>query len=229
MVVVGLGSFFILFSDQVIGASLNSWILPLILLITFFLHFWIFRSNKKATMAGKRCLRIFWTRNCECFYYQIMSEGSQFAARKWYFSKEEIENSPSRKDDIDPKSESQLRKLYCSFLHEIGVKLKVWVQVIPLLSNSILSVIARKSRNDSWVFIGLLLDWITCCYVVNSGLVEIFYWSGQDKILFAFAIYYLSNQYSILGVHLKGKKTVNNRFLIVSSWLVLQNFVSQSF
>lgn len=54
-----------------------------------------------------------------------MSEGSQFAARKWYFSKEEIENSPSRKDGVDPKSESQLRKLYCSFLHEIGVKLKV--------------------------------------------------------------------------------------------------------
>lgn len=54
-----------------------------------------------------------------------MSERSQFAARKWYFSKEEIENSPSRKDGIDPKSESQLRKLYCSFLHEIGVKLKV--------------------------------------------------------------------------------------------------------
>lgn len=54
-----------------------------------------------------------------------MSEGSQFAARKWYFSKEEIENSPSRKDGIDPKSEAQLRKLYCSFLHEIGVKLKV--------------------------------------------------------------------------------------------------------
>ncbi|KAM6579921.1 hypothetical protein CsatA_003695 [Cannabis sativa] len=43
-----------------------------------------------------------------------------------YFTKEEIEfSSPSRKDGIDFKYESHLRKQYCSFLQEIGMKLKV--------------------------------------------------------------------------------------------------------
>ncbi|KAJ8493607.1 hypothetical protein OPV22_015328 [Ensete ventricosum] len=42
----------------------------------------------------------------------------------WYFSKEEIEeNSPSRKDGIDSRKESQLRMLYCSFLRDIGIRL----------------------------------------------------------------------------------------------------------
>ncbi|EXC25053.1 hypothetical protein L484_021924 [Morus notabilis] len=56
----------------------------------------------------------------------IVLEESQFPVRKWYFSKDEIDNhSPSRKDGIDLKRESHLRKLYCSFLQEIGMKLKV--------------------------------------------------------------------------------------------------------
>lgn len=55
-----------------------------------------------------------------------MAEESQFSGRKFYLTKEEIENdAPSRKDGIDVKSESYLRKLYCSFLQEIGIKLKV--------------------------------------------------------------------------------------------------------
>ncbi|KAL3514680.1 hypothetical protein ACH5RR_027397 [Cinchona calisaya] len=45
---------------------------------------------------------------------------------KWYFSKEEIENhSPSRKDGITLKEESHSRKLYCSYLQELGIELKV--------------------------------------------------------------------------------------------------------
>lgn len=55
-----------------------------------------------------------------------MPEELQCCARKWYFSKQEIENhSPSRKDGIDLKKEVQIRKLYCSFLWELGRKLKV--------------------------------------------------------------------------------------------------------
>lgn len=46
--------------------------------------------------------------------------------RRWYFSREEIENhSPSRKDGFDYEKESALRKLYCSFLQELGIGLKV--------------------------------------------------------------------------------------------------------
>ncbi|KAK3022081.1 hypothetical protein RJ639_045925 [Escallonia herrerae] len=55
-----------------------------------------------------------------------LHEGLQSYTRKWYFSKEEIEDhSPSRSDGIDQKEESHLRKLYCSFLQELGMELKV--------------------------------------------------------------------------------------------------------
>ncbi|TVU50264.1 hypothetical protein EJB05_01630 [Eragrostis curvula] len=44
----------------------------------------------------------------------------------WYFSRREIEeNSPSRRDGIDLKKESYLRRSYCNFLQELGMKLKV--------------------------------------------------------------------------------------------------------
>ncbi|KAJ1265370.1 hypothetical protein BS78_08G071700 [Paspalum vaginatum] len=44
----------------------------------------------------------------------------------WYFSRKEIEeNSPSRRDGIDLKKESSLRKSYCSFLQDLGMNLKV--------------------------------------------------------------------------------------------------------
>ncbi|KAG6585576.1 Cyclin-T1-3, partial [Cucurbita argyrosperma subsp. sororia] len=62
------------------------------------------------------------------FFCSIFEEREEHlnSARKWYFCKQEIEhNSPSRKDGIDFKKESQLRKSYCSFLQELGMKLKV--------------------------------------------------------------------------------------------------------
>lgn len=46
----------------------------------------------------------------------------------WYWSRKEIEQySASRKDGIDLKKEGQLRMLYCSFLQDIGMKLRVYV------------------------------------------------------------------------------------------------------
>ncbi|KAL9234303.1 hypothetical protein vseg_009188 [Gypsophila vaccaria] len=52
--------------------------------------------------------------------------GIQPATRSWYFTKDEIDNhSPSRKDGIDRVSESLMRKQYCSFLKELGIKLRV--------------------------------------------------------------------------------------------------------
>ncbi|CAH1420088.1 unnamed protein product [Lactuca virosa] len=46
--------------------------------------------------------------------------------RNWYFSRKEIEHhTPSRSDGIDYKHEQHLRKLYCSFLQELGIELKV--------------------------------------------------------------------------------------------------------
>ncbi|ONK60747.1 uncharacterized protein A4U43_C08F22130 [Asparagus officinalis] len=44
----------------------------------------------------------------------------------WYFCRKEIEeNSPSRRDGIDLKKEAYLRKSYCTFLQDLGMRLKV--------------------------------------------------------------------------------------------------------
>ncbi|KAL6968050.1 hypothetical protein U1Q18_033853 [Sarracenia purpurea var. burkii] len=45
---------------------------------------------------------------------------------RWYFYRKEIEeNSPSRLDGIDLKKETYLRKSYCTFLQDLGMRLKV--------------------------------------------------------------------------------------------------------
>ena len=45
---------------------------------------------------------------------------------RWYFFRKEIEeNSPSRCDGIDLKKETYLRKSYCTFLQDLGMRLKV--------------------------------------------------------------------------------------------------------
>lgn len=46
--------------------------------------------------------------------------------RGWYFTRREIEyHSPSRRDGISQKQETQLRELYCSYLKELGMKLEL--------------------------------------------------------------------------------------------------------
>ncbi|KAL3363236.1 hypothetical protein AABB24_012502 [Solanum stoloniferum] len=55
-----------------------------------------------------------------------IQEKSESYTQRWYFTTEEIEDhSPSRRDGIDYEKESHLRKLYCSFLQELGIELKV--------------------------------------------------------------------------------------------------------
>ncbi|PKI37359.1 cyclin-T1-3-like [Punica granatum] len=45
---------------------------------------------------------------------------------RWYMSRKEIEeNSPSRRDGIELKKETYLRKSYCTFLQDLGMRLKV--------------------------------------------------------------------------------------------------------
>lgn len=44
----------------------------------------------------------------------------------WYLSRRDIEeSSPSRRDGIDLKKETYLRKSYCTFLQDLGMRLKV--------------------------------------------------------------------------------------------------------
>ncbi|XP_057469798.1 cyclin-T1-3 [Actinidia eriantha] len=55
-----------------------------------------------------------------------MPREPQCLTRKWYFSRKEIEDhSPSRNDGIEYEQEAELRKLYCSFLQELGMELNV--------------------------------------------------------------------------------------------------------
>ncbi|KAG8089004.1 hypothetical protein GUJ93_ZPchr0011g27778 [Zizania palustris] len=57
--------------------------------------------------------------------YDRSAEGGQLGA-SWYFSRKEIEESSlSRRDGIDLKKESYLRKSYCTFLQDLGMRLKV--------------------------------------------------------------------------------------------------------
>lgn len=54
------------------------------------------------------------------------SQDSPDDGGRWYFSRKEIEeNSPSRGDGIDLKKEAYLRKSYCTFLQDLGMRLKV--------------------------------------------------------------------------------------------------------
>lgn len=60
--------------------------------------------------------------------YGSSHEGSDYvhSGSRWYFSRKEIEeNSPSRRDGIDLKKETYLRKSYCTFLQDLGMRLKV--------------------------------------------------------------------------------------------------------
>ncbi|CAH8345378.1 unnamed protein product [Eruca vesicaria subsp. sativa] len=51
---------------------------------------------------------------------------NQDEVSRWYFGRKEIEeDSPSRLDKIDLKKETYLRKSYCTFLQDLGMKLKV--------------------------------------------------------------------------------------------------------
>ncbi|MCE3049369.1 Cyclin-T1-4 [Datura stramonium] len=52
---------------------------------------------------------------------------------RWYLSRKEIEeNSPSRLNGIDLKKETYLRKSYCTFLQDLGMRLKVVLQTKKL-------------------------------------------------------------------------------------------------
>ncbi|KAL2468330.1 Cyclin-T1-5 [Forsythia ovata] len=58
--------------------------------------------------------------------HKIYEDNPQEDGGRWYFSRKEIEeNSPSRRDGIDLKKETYLRKSYCTFLQDLGMRLKV--------------------------------------------------------------------------------------------------------
>jgi cyclin T len=44
---------------------------------------------------------------------------------RWYFSKEELANSPSRRQGVDPDKELSYRQQTASMIHEMGHRLKL--------------------------------------------------------------------------------------------------------
>ena len=53
-------------------------------------------------------------------------EEPDHSSSNWYFPREYIEkSSPSRLDGIDLKKETFFRKSYCTFLQDLGMRLKV--------------------------------------------------------------------------------------------------------
>lgn len=60
---------------------------------------------------------------------------------RWYYSRKEIEeNSPSKRDGIDPKKEADLRKSYCMFLQDLGKRLEMWVFISAFFFNLLSSI-----------------------------------------------------------------------------------------
>ncbi|CAJ2659219.1 unnamed protein product [Trifolium pratense] len=70
----------------------------------------------------------------------------------WYFSRSEIEeNSPSLADGIDLKQENYLRKSYCTFLQDLGMRLKVPQVTIATAMIFCHRFYLRKSHaNNDW-------------------------------------------------------------------------------
>ncbi|KAK3154016.1 hypothetical protein QOZ80_2BG0184760 [Eleusine coracana subsp. coracana] len=57
---------------------------------------------------------------------KIIDKLSHERMYSWYFTREELEKlSPSRKDGISESKESEIRHLYCSFIRDIGMRLKL--------------------------------------------------------------------------------------------------------
>ncbi|PWZ19801.1 Cyclin-T1-2 [Zea mays] len=57
---------------------------------------------------------------------KILEKSSHECMYSWYFTREELEKfSPSRKDGITENKESEIRHLYCSFIRDVGIRLKL--------------------------------------------------------------------------------------------------------
>lgn len=69
-------------------------------------------------------------------YSNYQSEDGTGGGGQWYYSRKEIEeNSSSRRDGIDLKKETYMRKSYCTFLQDLGMRLKVYVNFIKYICN----------------------------------------------------------------------------------------------
>ncbi|KAK1407473.1 hypothetical protein QVD17_39089 [Tagetes erecta] len=122
---------------------------------------------------------------CDVNQKEIAAEASQLPTQKWYFSREEIEfDSPSRSDGIDYKQEEHLRKLYCGFLQELGIELKVPQLTIATAMMFCHRFYMRQSHTKN--------DWqtvATACMFLASKAEETPRWLG-DLVVVAYKLIY---------------------------------------
>lgn len=88
----------------------------------------------------------------------------QCSRSQWYFSRQELDYySPSRKDGIEVEQESELRRLYCSFIQELGMELKVPQVTIATSMMLCHRFYMRQShaKND-WQTIAIVCVFLAC-------------------------------------------------------------------
>lgn len=82
----------------------------------------------------------------------MAAEREEGPHRRWYFTREQLANSPSREDGVDPEKELRYRQDAASLIQDMGPKLNLSVGVVASsLSSSPLSLFYSYSTciNDS--------------------------------------------------------------------------------
>ena len=63
----------------------------------------------------------------------MAGESEGVRAHRWYFTREELANSPSRSDGVDPEKELRYRQDAASLIQEMGPRLNLWVTCLSSL------------------------------------------------------------------------------------------------
>lgn len=59
----------------------------------------------------------------------MATEREEGQSRRWYFTREQLADSPSRADGVDPEKELRYRQDAASLIQDMGPKLNLWVKL----------------------------------------------------------------------------------------------------
>ncbi|KAK9168180.1 hypothetical protein Syun_000320 [Stephania yunnanensis] len=135
---------------------------------------------------------------------------------RWYLSRKEIEeNSPSRRDGIDLKKETYLRKSYCTFLQDLGMRLKVPQVTIATAIIFCHRFFLRQShaKNDRWTI-------ATVC-IFLAGKVEETPRPLKDVILVSYEIIHKKDPAAVQRIKQKEIYEQQKELILVGERVVL--------
>eukprot|EP00249_Psilotum_nudum_P021562 c28154_g1_i3 orf=483-2852(-) len=143
-------------------------------------------------------------------------EEPDHSSSNWYFTREETErSSPSRMDGIDLKKESYLRKSYCTFLQDLGMRLKV--PQVTIATSIVLChrFFIRQShhKNDRYMI-------ATVCMFL-AGKVEETPKPLRDVILISYEIRYKKDPVAVQRIKQKEVYEVQKERILIGEHLVL--------